>query len=114
MSVQLVLVNFGLITRYNIQNGSHYNASAASFGAFGHCVTPPVGADLHKTSICITQNTQYTNTQIQHKNTQSQNTKCHFMTLLVGGDLHNSGIAALVKTSFFAAFCSHHSVLLFL
>ena len=33
---------------------------AARSGAFGHCVTPLDGADLHKTSICITeQNTKH-------------------------------------------------------
>ena len=59
-------------------------------------VTPPVAADLHKTSICISQNTKYKIHQ-QNENTQSHKTKCHCLTLLVGAVFHNSGIAALIR-----------------
>ena len=83
-----------------------WNASAASSRAFGHCVTPLVGHDLHKSSICITHKDKMHITHTQRQNTRctktkymihiSTNTKCHCVTSLVGADLHNSAIAALL------------------
>ena len=44
-----------------------------SSGAFGHCVTPLVGNDLHKSSICSILRTKYTNTKYKIHNHKIQN-----------------------------------------
>ena len=54
--------------------GVHNNGDsvgAARSGAFGHCVTPLDGADLHKLQYALLNKTQNTKYKIQ-----SQNTKC--------------------------------------